>query len=346
MFAKFLRLGFTAMIFLCAASGCKVQAPPASNPVTDDSGWTVQQFFPVPEGTVYKSISCMNKGTDSAACMALGNSRSWPYKNFDSLFDYYLVNPENGKCIQASLHGAAWMRNDHPASALSWVNAKTLWLIRSGHVFKSVDGGARWEWQQTGCPLSATAFAFLDAGRIGRTVGRVGLVNRTGNGSKWICEDVSNSTEQALNAVDFPDTNFVWAVGDLGTILHTETGGAYWYPQISHTSEDLRAVHFSDRRNGWAVGSHGVILHTADGGEHWTLQASPTTQSLFSISFVDSLEGWAVGSWGTIVHTRDGGIHWHRHSSGTHRHLFSVDFVNPNLGYAVGEGSSLLKFKR
>jgi photosystem II stability/assembly factor-like uncharacterized protein len=278
--------------------------------------------------------------------MALANSRSWTEKNYDSLYGYYLVNPENGKCVQAALHGASWMKDNNPASALSWVNATTGWLTRSGQVFKSIDGGARWEWQQTGCPVSASAFDFLDNGRKGWAAGGVGLFSRTGDGSTWSCLDISNFNVHAMNAVFFVDTNFGWVAGELGTILHTKTGGTTWYPQISNTSEALHAIRFSDRRNGWAVGDHGTIIRTTDVGENWTLQASQTTQTLFSVSFVDSTEGWAVGNFGTIVHTTDGGAHWHRHSSGTHRHLLAVDFVNPNRGYAVGEGSSLLKFNR
>ncbi len=347
MLTKFLRLGFALMIFSVVLCGCKKPSPVVAAGVDkDDSGWSVQQFYAVPEGTEYTSISCINRNTDSATCRALGNSRNWTKTNYDSLYGYYLVNPENGNSLQLSIRGDSWMRDNTPAGSLKWVNATTGWFTRAGYLFKSVDGGRRWDWQPTGCTSSVSAVDFLSDGRMGWAVGNVGLLIRTIDGSKWVCQDISNLTGHSLNAVVFLDTNFGWAVGELGSILHTETGGVSWYPQYSNTAEDLRSVYFSDRRNGWAVGAHGTILHSVNGGFDWALQTSQTIQPLLSVSFTDSVEGWAVGANGAIVHTKDGGAHWYRQSSGTHRNLRAVAFVSKRLGYAVGEGSNILKFSR
>lgn len=344
MFAMFLRYGSTGLIFLCTVSGCKQQEV---KPEQMDSGeWSVQQFYAVPEGTVYGSLSCINKGTDSAKCRALGNSRAWTKTNYDSLYGYYLVNPEDGSSIQASIHGSSTMKDNNPVTDLKWLDATTGWLIRSGQVFKTTDGGHEWNWMTNPCPLSASAFSFLHDGRLGWAVGRVGLLSRMIDGASWNCQDISNLSEHAMNAVYFSDTLFGWAAGELGTILHTETGGISWFPQYSSTADALRAVHFSDRRNGWAVGAHGTILHTVDGGENWKSQESHTLQPLFAVSFLDSAEGWAVGAYGAIVHTTDGGSHWIRQITVTRRNLFAVDFVSRNLGYAVGDGSTLLRFSR
>jgi photosystem II stability/assembly factor-like uncharacterized protein len=52
-----------------------------------------------------------------------------------------------------------------------------------------------------------------------------------------------------------------WAVGQDGTILHTEDGGTIWQKQASGTKEILWSVAFPTPRSGWAVGARGTILH-------------------------------------------------------------------------------------
>jgi photosystem II stability/assembly factor-like uncharacterized protein len=67
-----------------------------------------------------------------------------------------------------------------------------------------------------------------------------------------------------LNGVDMISPTEGWAVGDVGTILHTSDGGATWANQASGTTEPLNAVRFLDASHGWAIGN--VMLWTDDGG--------------------------------------------------------------------------------
>ncbi|WP_197446782.1 WD40/YVTN/BNR-like repeat-containing protein [Tautonia plasticadhaerens] len=82
-----------------------------------------------------------------------------------------------------------------------------------------------------------------------------------------------------------------WAVGDLGTILHTTDGGANWSPQVSNTTDFLSTVDFIDANTGWTVGGNhsgpgNSILHTADGGATWTAQDIGTTTFLTGVDFL------------------------------------------------------------
>ena len=69
----------------------------------------------------------------------------------------------------------------------------------------------------------------------------------------------------SLYSVYFLNDNTGWAVGGMGTILHTTDGGTNWNSQLSGTSSFLYSVHFTDNNTGWAVGGH-TILKTINGG--------------------------------------------------------------------------------
>src|SRR6266851_4011468 len=103
------------------------------------------------------------------------------------------------------------------------------------------------------------------------------------------------------------DPSTVVAVGDVGTILRTEDGGATWTLQSSGTSNPLLGVSFVDPNTGTAVGNNGTILRTIDGGATWMPQSGGTSNTLWGVSFVDANTGTAVGDSGTILRTTDGG---------------------------------------
>ncbi len=133
-----------------------------------------------------------------------------------------------------------------------------------------------------------------------------------------------------------------WAVGQNGTILHTEDGGLSWTVETSGTLRKLYGVAFTDSRTGWAVGQNGTILHTGDGGLSWTTKKTGTTAGLDSVAFTDSRTGWAAGETGTILHTEDGGLNWTTEKSGTVRELYRVIFVDSRAGWVVGENGTIL----
>jgi photosystem II stability/assembly factor-like uncharacterized protein len=56
-------------------------------------------------------------------------------------------------------------------------------------------------------------------------------------------------------------------VGDSGTILRTNDGGATWTLQLSRTTRSLFSVSFVDANTGTTVGFNGTILRTNTGGQ-------------------------------------------------------------------------------
>lgn len=139
-----------------------------------------------------------------------------------------------------------------------------------------------------------------------------------------------------------------WAVGERGTILHTEDGGGTWKPQKSGTNGYLNSVAFVTPRSGWAVGYNG-IRHTEDGGDSWQKQGSIGNGVPLSMTFVTPQSGWVVGTdyfgYGTILHTEDGGRSWQKQSiptTDTNADMTSVTFVTPQSGWAVGQFGTIL----
>jgi photosystem II stability/assembly factor-like uncharacterized protein len=141
----------------------------------------------------------------------------------------------------------------------------------------------------------------------------------------------------SLEAVDMVSTTEAWAVGDVGTILHTTDGGASWQKEASGTQERLDAVRFKDALHGWAVGTN-LALFTVDGGVTW----APGTGIVGSPVSVDcsTVTTCFVGyGYSTASKTTDGGRTWNEVTL-----PFAVgrfQFFDSQKGIASGPGGVL-----
>ncbi len=127
-----------------------------------------------------------------------------------------------------------------------------------------------------------------------------------------------------LADVAFVDLEHGWAVGDRGTIWHTEDGGQTWQLQPSGVNCRLESVCFLDRDTGWAAGGYtnpythtstGVVLITHDGGRQWKHAAGSLLPALKQIRFADERKGWAIGHSSAmapsgVFFTDNGGRSW------------------------------------
>jgi len=111
---------------------------------------------------------------------------------------------------------------------------------------------------------------------------------------------IGDAPRSKLNAVNFFDNKFGWAVGNGGSIFSTETGGRSWSGQNSNVNEPLLDVKFVDRSVGIAVGDNGIILSTTDGGVHWSREKSGNRHRLERLAFASG-KVFAVGFGGTIL---------------------------------------------
>jgi len=163
-----------------------------------------------------------------------------------------------------------------------------------------------------------------------------------------------------LADVCFVDARHGWAVGDRGTIWHTDDGGEHWHLQRSGVACPLESVWFVDEKTGWAAGgfshpythgSSGVVLVTSDGGRHWHHQKQALMPALKQVRFFDKKHGWAVGCpssmYPTGVFTTDsGGRSWRPVTGEKLTSWLAGDFINPHTGALVGRNGTAAMVQR
>lgn len=161
-------------------------------------------------------------------------------------------------------------------------------------------------------------------------------------------EKLEVPTSVFLKSVCFVDSLYGWAVGDSGTIIHTQDGGDTWTLQECDTDNEAYDVFFVDRDYGWAATysfaalPYGTdLLKTTNGGEDWTLYPfGEDNIFITSIFYFDSLTGWMGGRPHAIVKTTDGGFSWTHAAVDTSILAFfpvlNISFLNENIGYACG----------
>lgn len=133
------------------------------------------------------------------------------------------------------------------------------------------------------------------------------------------------------------------AVGDYGSIIRTENGGASWSSVTNSFAQNIQGLCHVSRNKWLAVGREGLIIATTDDGLTWTRCQTGNQTDLFAVAFADSLIGVAVGSSGTILWSNDGGISWSHKSSGVESDLRAVAFLTAKKAVVVGKDGVILK---
>lgn len=239
----------------------------------------------------------------------------------------------------------------------------------AGYVYHTTDGGETWEEQFT-TESALFGVHFVDE-MTGWVVGDHRSLYLTNNGGdSWeFVTDGSNRRHKTdygqpeylgkeplhtftLYDIDFVDHQNGWIVGDLGVILHTDSGNkkdgkSVWKHQRGgpryHNSADglLLGVDFFNKKFGWTVGENGTILHTRNGGISWEAQSNPT-HLLFDVCLVGQDKAYTVGDRGAILRTENGGKDWEAQDSRTAECFGATHFVTPEKGWAVAEAGVIL----
>ena len=165
--------------------------------------------------------------------------------------------------------------------------------------------------------------------------------------------------DAALHGVQFVDKNEGWAVGSMGTILHSIDGGKNWEEQRSGTRACLRAVRFNTPYTGWIVGRSelpnldgavGVVLKTTDGGLTWNEVARGVLPGLNGVRFFDENNGvvWGDGSDSVpagVFRTNDGGKSWREAKGSRAASWLAGDFSDTQTGIVGGLWHGLARIK-
>lgn len=155
--------------------------------------------------------------------------------------------------------------------------------------------------------------------------------------------DISPGLSENLHGVHFFNANVGMAVGDAGTIVITNDGGASWnITADAHTGQNLNSVFMVSASEAWAVGEGGVIRHTTDGGLTWHQQYSPTTCNLTDVQFKGG-NGIIVGECSIILIYDSANGTWNSRRASPIKNLFAVRFIDDDMAIASGEDGFLFK---
>lgn len=165
-------------------------------------------------------------------------------------------------------------------------------------------------------------------------------------------QDAGVATTQHLQAVSALDKNYVLAVGNSNSVIHTENGGISWESVTGPAvGVNLGACWMWDELTwfvGEGAGGTGKLWLTINGGISWTQIGLPSTYvRIYRIKFVSEAEGYLIASNGSqcyVLRTITAGNEWvvlPQGKSGTpvdNQYLTDLDVCSPyaNTAYAVG----------
>ncbi len=212
-----------------------------------------------------------------------------------------------------------------------------------GLIVKFTNGGADWEYLNSGTGYRLTDVHFTDY-QTGYVVGDRGVVLKTTNaGNTWV--KMTTPVAAKINDIKFVGTNVAFAACDNGYILKTIDAGNTWTATQPVTAH-LNSVDFNDGlNNGFIVGDRGTMLKTTNAGQDWILRTvAGVTHNLNSVFFKSPSDGYAVGENGIMLTTVNKGDNWSINAnSPASKTLNKVYFVGQSTGYLLGQYGTFFK---
>lgn len=267
--------------------------------------------------------------------------------------------------FRTSTDGASWSRyqNGLPivgANSFSYIRGEgfdTLRLATFGRGYwqRVIDGSDPIAWQIDTARLGAFSLRDIAVVRPGLLPGLVDTVVTVGaSGIIGLSVDDAQSFRFAglpsgilLRGVAASDCTHVTAVGDDGTIIHSNTTAREWTIVGSGVSVPLRGVTFVGDV-GWSFGDDGVILRSTNKGAAWERVYNLKGTNWNAASFIDANTGWIVGGAGgqapqpMLARTTDGGVQWILWQSPP-AVFTSIQMLDADNGYATGDGGILYR---
>src|SRR5579863_2799975 len=180
---------------------------------------------------------------------------------------------------------------------------------------------------------------------------RIGKVRSQSQAEPTPLQDDAN-----LHDVCFISQTAGWAVGDHGTVWHTEDGERW---RLIRTPADcaLRSACFLSDRVGWIAGGAtmpftrlgvGVVLATTDGGQTWSDLAAGRLPQLHYVRFFSLTDGVVVGEATAefptgVITTHDGGKTWKGTEGDRRPGCRAAAFATPENGIAAGLDGSVAR---
>mgnify|MGYP002526142574 FL=1 len=215
------------------------------------------------------------------------------------------------------------LQDDANLHDVQFVGQKIGWAAGDrGTVWKTDDGGAKWEFVKTPVDCSLRSVCFL-TNRVGWIVGGgttpytklgFGVVLFTNDGGRtW--EQPSNASLPRLHYVKFFDLTRGVAVGDATSefptgLLTTEDGGITWRPPPGARQAGWRTACFLTPEVGAVAGRPGQASLVGGGRLLQPRLRNPGLRSFHDVEIRNDDSGWMVGDGGLVLRTENGGVVW------------------------------------
>lgn len=214
------------------------------------------------------------------------------------------------------------------SSDLFWGAAQpapeVIWMVgANGKIVRSDDAGATWRKQSSGTHAGLQAIAAWSPRRAVAAGGGGRVVVTADGGATWAPLAVPARSGLQFLAAAIDPAGRLWLLGERGTALVSDNGGAEFADRSDPRDVAWNAVAFSNRDQGWMVGEFGEIRRTSDGGATWQAVGS-LPRSLMSTAACGDGGGVAVGLDGLIAISGDHGATWTVLPPPTSEHLLAV----------------------
>lgn len=169
---------------------------------------------------------------------------------------------------QTSTGGSSWnpTTTDFTANSVDFISSSFgIACSGSGFIYKTLDGGATWNYFYTGTPAFLEDIQFVSATE-GWISGYSGSILHTIDaGVTWTLQPTGLAS--SISGIKFFDSENGWACGYGGVIYHTVNGGDTWTAHtggFTGTLLYLKDLVLFSATEGIAVGEDGTIIHFED----------------------------------------------------------------------------------
>jgi photosystem II stability/assembly factor-like uncharacterized protein len=214
-----------------------------------------------------------------------------------------VAGTQSGVVLISSDQGKTWTRKAlGPVSLIGLATCPdgSFVAIDFYHKVWSADASAA-NWQPHGLdkPHTPLAVSCDVQGRWWVAGSGAAIAGSADQGATWHITDLGEDAQ--FTAIQFPDVQRGYALGEFGLLAVTDDGGKTWAKGPALPGEFYPyAALFVGRDEGWASGIAGQILHTADGGKSWQRQANAAGAPLYRLFLHDSVPH-GVGAVGVVA---------------------------------------------
>ena len=228
-----------------------------------------------------------------------------------------------------------------PGQDSYFFDEKRGFIVTTGEVLQTKDGGATWEIQQKIAGAKRITFKNM----IGYVVGDRGVIYKSTHfGEGWNKLNINQSSNENLNAISAPHGDTLFVTSD-NKLFKSVNGGKSW---TSHTVNingiNIEDSYFVSSKVGHAVCMNGKIIKTEDGGISWrlTLNSNVIPSNFFQVKFINEKVGFATREHDDIFKTIDGGETW-KLSGDISDAGYAIQFLNEKVGFLAGEHGAIHK---